>query len=306
MERVILTALLGAIVVAAAAACGGENGNGGENVRTQQGLSVAFAAQAGASAQERASTAKGAGGTPEARQPSGFGSSAGAASEVVAQAGAESLAGLTVAGYGVASVDADSAILELYFSTGAYPKPVTGSEGESQSQTVQAGPITEADLRSVIDAIVAQGVDRDDIEFLGGSYYDPSYSSATLRVTVRNLDNLGKIIQAATDAAGGLGNIVLQGSYVSYTISDCVALEQAALRAAAEDAGKRADALAQALGVSRGSITGASNYAYSPFGGTPCDTGNVSPYPIGGITYTEGQARQVQLYATVTVTYEIP
>ena len=303
MKRVILTALLGAIVVAAAPACGGENGNGGEKVRTQQGLPVAVAAQAGASAQARASGAKGAGATTEAPQPSGFGSSAGAASEVVAQAVTESLAGLTVAGYGMASVDADSAILELYFSTGAVVRPAPGGEDESQSQTTETGPIAEADLRPVIDAIVAQGVDRDAIEFLGGSYYDPSYGSATLRVTVRNLDNLGMIIQAATDAAAGLSNIVLQGSYVSYTISDCAALERDALRAAAEDAGKRADALAQALGVSRGSTTGASNYAYSPFGGTPCDTGKVGPYPIGGITYTEGQARQVQLYATVTVTY---
>jgi uncharacterized protein YggE len=303
MKRVILTALLGAIVLAASPACGGGNGNGGEEVRTQQGLPVAFAAHAGASAQERASSVTGA--TPEAPQPPGFAKSADGASEVAAQAVTEGLAGLTVAGYGLASVDADSAILELYFSTGAVVRPAPGGGDESQSQTTETGPIAEADLRPVIDAIVAQGVDRDDIEFLGGSYYDPSYGSATLRVTVRNLDTLGMIIQAATDAAAGLSNIVLQGSYVSYTISDCGALEQDALRAAAEDAGKRADALARALGVSRGSIAGALNYAYSPFGGTPCDTGNVGPYPIGGITYTEGQARQVQLYATVTVTYAL-
>jgi hypothetical protein len=78
-------------------------------------------------------------------------------------------------------------------------------------------------------------------------------------VTVRRLGDLGKIVQAATDTSTGLGDIVLQGSYVNYTIWDC-----AALRAAAEDADTRADALAQALGVDRGSVTGASNYAYSP------------------------------------------
>lgn len=42
---------------------------------------------------------------------------------------------------------------------------------------------------------------------------------------------------------------------------------------------------------------------YSAHGGTSCNVSRISPYPMGGIAYAEGQAQQVQVHATVTVTY---
>ena len=36
-----------------------------------------------------------------------------------------------------------------------------------------------------------------------------------------------------------------------------------------------------------------------------CYGGGTAPYPIGGVTYAEGQASEVQLSASITVTYEI-
>jgi hypothetical protein len=42
-----------------------------------------------------------------------------------------------------------------------------------------------------------------------------------------------------------------------------------------------------------------------PFGGTACSGCYVGPYPVGGVTYTEGQPSQVQVYGTVSVTYAI-
>ena len=301
MQKLLLIAVVFALATAGAA-CGGAGEEEENGIRTEQGLSVAAASQAA----ERAD-AVAAGGAADAEAPPGYVSPDEAAGQIVAEAAVGSLEGLTVAGYGMASANADSAIVELYFSTGASEIPVPGAEegSESRSTQVQTVSITEADLQPVIDAIVAQGVNRDDIEFLGGSYYDPAYGSATLRVTLRDLDSLGKIVQAATDAAAGLSGIVLQGSYVSYTISDCAALERAALRAAKEDADARATSLADALGVGRGAVVGAANYAYTPFGGTACEASYVIPYPVGGVRYAEGQASQVQLYATVTVTYEI-
>ena len=59
---------------------------------------------------------------------------------------------------------------------------------------------------------------------------------------------------------------------------------------------------ARALGVGVGAVTGASNYSY--FGGTPCDPGFYpGPYPLGGITYAQGQPREVQVIANIGVTY---
>lgn len=296
-----------ALVLVMAAACGGGDKKPDEQVHANSGLGVAFAAQAGARAADRAISG-------EASQPSGGGGQSAvdtaqrSAEEIALQSSGGGLPGLTVLGYGMASAAADSAIVEFYFSTGSAVKPDavpdTGSNSSSEQTQTTAG-IKESDLQPVIDAIVAAGVSRESIEFLGGSYYDPLYSSATLRVTTNDLGKLGAIIQAGTNAAGTLSNIALQGSYVSYTISDCAGLEKQALQAAKQDAEARADVLAGALGVARRAVTAASTYSYSTFGGTPCNGGSVAPYPIGGVTYAEGQASQVQLSASITVTYEI-
>jgi uncharacterized protein YggE len=212
----------------------------------------------------------------------------------------------------MASAEADSAILELYFSTtSSYPRPADGGSGSSpgaepDAQTTPATTgISVEDLQPVIDALADAGVDREDIEYVGGSYYDPYYASATLRVTVSDVDRLGGLMDAAADAAANLTDIYLQGSYVSYTISDCAALETAALGEAVNDADTRATALAAAAGVTRGALTGASSDAYSPWGGTACSGGYVGPYPVGGVTYAEGQPSQVQVYASVSVTYDV-
>jgi uncharacterized protein YggE len=307
MQRIVLGAV--ALLLLTTTACGGGGNHEADQGKANSGLSVAFAAQAAARAADlRASK--------EASQPSaagGGGQSAldtaqRSAGEVALQSTGGGLPGLTVLGYGMASTAADNAILEFYFSTGTAVKPdaVPGNTGSSSSeQTQSTTAIKESDLQPVIDAIVAKGVARDSIEFIGGSYYDVSYSSATLRVTTKDLAKLGDIIQAATDAAATLTNIALQATYVSYTVSDCAGLERQALQAAKEDAQSRADVLAGVLGVTRGALTAASTYSYSTFGGTVCGGNVTTPYPIGGVSYAEGQASNVQLSASITVTYAI-
>lgn len=311
LEKIgIITVIL--MLAAVSAACSGSDDDPTKtpSVQSQSGLSVAFALQAGQRARDRSTS----GDTSQgAAAPS---------SETVGDSTSRSAGslrysfsndGLTVTGYGMATANADSAILELYFSTSSsYPRPATGSDGtstngsspDSQTTPTTTG-ISEADLQSVIDALVAAGVDRSDIEYIGGSYYDPYYASATLRVTVKDIGKLGDLMKAASDSAAGLTDVYLQGNYVSYTISDCSALEASAMTEAANDADARSKALATAVSVARGSVTGASSDAYSPFGGTACSGGYVGPYPVGGVTYAEGQPSQVQVYATVSVTYAI-
>jgi uncharacterized protein YggE len=183
--------------------------------------------------------------------------------------------------------------------------PGSGSSGE-ESTTTSSGAITEEDLQPVVDALVDVGITRDDVEFLGSSYYyDAYWSSATLRVSVRELDLLGDAVGAATDASLTLGDISLQSTYVSYMVEDCAPLEEAALAAAVEDAQARADAFASALSVTRGTLTGAQTYSYSPFGGSPCNVGNIGPYPVAEVAYSESRTSDVTLYANVTLTYAI-
>jgi uncharacterized protein YggE len=297
----LLTTLLAGTIVGCGG--GGSTSTPSPQIHLEKGLVVAAAVQAGQRAQDQLTAGgKSTSGAvaPGARTGTSASTSGSAAYSI-------SNDGLTVTGYGLASANADSALLELYFSTSsAYPRPDTG--GSSQSSTTPSTPtsaISEKDLQPVIDALMGAGVARADIEYIGGSYYDPYYASATLRVTVRDVSKLGDFVKAATDASAGLSDVYLQGSYINYTMSDCSALESAALREAVSDADARSTALASALSVSRGAIKGASNEAYSPFGGTACGGSYVGPYAVGGVAYTQGQSRQVTVYATVSVTYGI-
>ena len=112
-------------------------------------------------------------------------------------------------------------------------------------------------------------------------------------------------MQAAQAAAANLGDIALNTTNVSYTVSDCAALEKAAMDAAVADAKERADSFAASLGVGLGGIVGASHYSYAPYGGTACDGNFAGPYPMGGVAYAAGSAPSVQVFANISVTYAI-
>jgi len=316
LGSLLAVALLGGLVAWAA----DENAAPVSAVRTQKGLNVAAITQGLASGEE-SDTVSGGTGAP-IPVPPGFrstGLDAGIARDAERYAGAPLLQqgtnGITVQGYGSATADADAAIVEFYFSRNG---PVADSGTRSSEPGFSGGvaepaapqdlqevaQITEADLQPVIDAIVAAGVARNDIEFISQPYFDKYYSSATLRVNVGNVDSVDAVVTAATNAATGLSEVLLSGTNVSYTVNDCAALERAAMQAAVEDASERVGVFASALGVGFGSVIGASNYSY--FGGSPCDPGFYpGPYPLAGVSYAEGQPRQVQVIANIAVTYAI-
>jgi uncharacterized protein YggE len=328
-----LGALVAAGSLALLAACGGgDDGEGGGStgeIRTQKGLSVAAQVEGlSASTADQAETAAGVPEPAADRQAGGGGAGAAgigydsaATQQDAARFGGAPLLqqgndGVTVQGYASATADADSAIAEFYFSRNG---PVTdtpagraepGSSGSGGAEPAPApdiqevAPISEADLQPVIDAIVGAGVSRDKVEFIAQPYFDKFYSSATLRATIDSADAVDSVVQAGNNAASGLAGISATGTTVSYTVNDCTALEEAAMRAAVEDAQERAQVFGRSLGVGIGGVTGASNYSY--FGGTPCDPGFYpGPYPLGGVTYAEGQPREVQVIANISVTYGI-
>ncbi|HEY5626188.1 MAG TPA: SIMPL domain-containing protein [Dehalococcoidia bacterium] len=310
-QHLAVVAALAALTIPLFSACGDDDDNGGPGeIRTESGLGVALVA-ANADLTRSSSDESDQGG---AIVPGGSVSPPdlyGAERAPVLQRTSN---GITVSGYGTATVDADIAVVELYFgSYGDGVRPDEGAEpgtsgigSADRAASISAAIITEEDLQPVIDALVDAGVDRDDIEFLGATYYyDAYWYSATLRVTVRDLDILGDAVGAATDASLDLSGISLQGTYISYVVEDCAPLEEAALSAAVEDAEARADVFASALGVTRGALIGAQTYAYSPFGGSPCGVSDAGPYPVAEVVYSENRANDVTLYADVTLTYAI-
>jgi uncharacterized protein YggE len=247
----------------------------------------------------------------------------------------QSLSGLTVQGFGSATADADTAALWLYFGTSfefderpliepGFPEPDidfeerssesgSGSDGSAGTNVVEVAPqpvpapefqevdpITEADLQPIVDAIVSQGVSRDDIEIQIDQYYDMYYSSASIIVTVDDVDSTNAIVEAAAAATGDTADIDFQGNSVSYSVGDCAALELAALEAAVDDAGERGDVFAQALGVGLGEILGASNYSYGA-----CGDGVGGPYPMERYDDFGSGTPEVQVVTAVTITYAI-
>jgi len=321
--RVIAAAAVVLIAVAAiAVACGGD-GNGDETgIRTRQGLAVAALAAGAERSAEAADSQDGTGAAVPGAPSADTGVSKGGTSFVAPDfypypTLQESQNGITVQGFGSAEITADAAILEFYFggkTTGVEPaqrdSSEPGSSGSGSAPESELAPvaqqITEADLQPVVDAIVAAGVPAGDVEVIVTPYYgDPTYGgSATVRATLSNVDAVDAVVKGATSASIP-ATISFSGTNVSYTVSDCAALEKAAMEAAVKDARDRATNFAGVLGVGLGDVAGASNYSSSLYGGSPCDSQFIGPVPLGGIAYAEGQAPDVQLMATVTITFNI-
>lgn len=324
-----------AVLGALAAACGGggsDDGAAGAAITTHKGLAVAAIGANSSNGSSDSAQVTGGGGLASngtssyaqvpAAAPAGEGLSAGAgarsggglvsggfAPAPQLQGGGN---GITVQGYGSASAAADSAVADFYFGTNPgiiKPVPAPGVDGAPVSPPITPGtvkPITEADLQPVIDALTAAGVARGDIKFIGQPYGNPSYSAATLEATIKQISAIDAAVQAAQKAAGGLKEITLQNTNVSYTVADCSALEKAAMKAAAEDAAGRATAFADTLALHLGSITGASDYSYSPSGGGCQPVGGPYPFPtMGAMGYAQGQPGEVQVFASISVTYAI-
>lgn len=337
------TLALGATIAAAAlfAACGGggddANDNSGQSsskITTQHGLAVAALygnnSNVGgdlAGAAPAAETSDGSADDAVARN-SGV-SNSGSDLAAPQQVASDGTLGITVSGFGLATADPDTAILDLWFSRYGYccddikplpePLPVEPDGGNGSSGSAPdiapgepfptAGtvePITEADLQPVIDALVAAGIARDDIEFTGQTYYDQYSASASLRASTSNIDGVQAALDAAQTAAASIENTSMSTS-VSYTLEDCSEIEAAALAAAVTDANERGQQLADALNVGKGNIIGASDFSWSPSGSECASYG--MPYPMYYDTSARSAAgttaNSVQVVAQISVTFAL-
>lgn len=336
------TLAIGATIAAAAmfAACGGGSdaandnvGKSSSNITTQHGLAVAALygngqSNVGGDLAAPAPAAEGSASDTTSRNSSSQisdGSKTGA--DVAApQAVGDGTQGITVSGFGLATADPDTAIIDLYFSRYGYccndvkplPEPAlppdangsTGSSGIAPGEpfptTGTVEPIAEADLQPVIDALIGAGVIRGDIQFTGQTYYDQYNASATLHATVKNIDSVQNALEAAQTAAAGIADTSMN-SGVSYTLDDCSAIEKAALEAAVTDANERGQQLADALHVGKGKVIGASDFSWSP-SGSQCSSYGM-PYPIAYDTIARdasgGTSNSVQVVAQISVTYAL-
>jgi hypothetical protein len=165
-----------------------------------------------------------------------------------------------------------------------------------------------ANMTKVLDAIKAQGVDPKDIQtsqynvnpitnYKEGQPPEITGYQVTnvVNVTVKNLDNLGKILDAGMSAgANYLGG-------VSFSIADTKALETESRTLAVKDAQQKAQTLAQAAGVKLGrvlSITEGASYNPPPMPyGRAMAADAVAPGPV--------QAGSLEIATNVEMRFEI-
>ncbi|MEH2086791.1 SIMPL domain-containing protein [Nostoc sp.] len=192
---------------------------------------------------------------------------------------------LMVIGQGVVRVPADTADIELVFSSGSsndelqtQPSslPETrrlsspsgfGSPSLLEQQDRAASPTllfnyktaaeplpnkkspTKATLQPVVDSLVAKGIRADKIQV----QINPNASENNAKILVRlekpTRDRVQEIVATANKSTSQIENLSVKSVGVEYAVNDCQALQSSVYQSAMKDAQSRAQALATAMEV---------------------------------------------------------
>lgn len=192
---------------------------------------------------------------------------------------------LMVIGQGVVRVPADTADIELVFSSGGsndelqtQPSslPETrrisspsgfGSPSLLEQQDRAASPtlvfnyktaaeplpnkksLTKATLQPVVDSLVAKGIRADKIQV----QINPNASENNAKILVRlekpTRDRVQEIVATANKSTSQIENLSVKSVGVEYAVNDCQALQSSVYQSAMKDAQSRAQALATAMDV---------------------------------------------------------
>lgn len=208
---------------------------------------------------------------------------------------------ITVSGEGEVTVAPD--IAELSFGVTTGPQTTAKAATDKLSK----------DMNAIMAAITALGIAEKDIK-TESFYLNPSYDWAdgrqrlrgyeatqSLRVKVRDLDKVGDVLTAATNAGAN------QAGGVNFTMDDPEGKRDEARTEAIANAKKKAEALADQLGQTLGDVqsfqeNGGGYYPPMPYmvkeaygvGGGAADQASV-PLPSG----------EQDITVTVTITYEL-
>lgn len=155
---------------------------------------------------------------------------------------------ITVTGEGKVSAAPDIAEMSFGVTTGV------------KSTSKEASTSIATDMNKVLAAVKAMGIDDKDIR-TESFYLNPTYdwtdgrqrlrgyeATQSLRVKVRDLEKVGDVLTAATDAGAN------QAGGVSFTIEEPDAKQTEARTEAIADAKKKAEALAAQLGEGLGDV----------------------------------------------------
>ena len=204
---------------------------------------------------------------------------------------------LEVNGEGVVNVTPDMA----YINIGVETEDVDASVAQSENAKL---------MTSVKEAIMNAGIDEDDMQTMNYSiyktynYYDDREreevykATNTLKVTVRDLDNLGSLIDVASKSGANKINSI------QFTVEDEEAYYQEALVLAMSNAKGKANAILGTMEKKAGTPVKISEESYG--GEILRDTGAIAfSAKAESMNYsTPIQAGDIQVTANVTVEYD--
>lgn len=204
---------------------------------------------------------------------------------------------LEVKGEGIVNVTPDMA----YINIGVETEDIDASVAQSENAKL---------MTSVKKAIMNAGIDEDDMQTMNYSiyktynYYDDREreevyrATNTLKVTVRDLDNLGDLIDVASKSGAN------QINSIQFTVEDEEAYYQEALVLAMSNAKGKADAILGTMDKTSGTPVKITEESYG--GGILRDTGAIAfSAKAESMNYsTPIQAGDIQVTANVSVEYD--
>lgn len=214
-------------------------------------------------------------------------------------------AGLTVVGVGSATAPADTAVIYLNYYSNYYPQPTESSSAPPLPPTP-----TAADIKPVVDALVAAGAIANNIE----TNIDPN-AAGSFRVRAKfekpTQAKIQALVAAANAAASKNGKFSTGGAQIGYFTNNCPALETEARRLAMADARSRSSALATIADVTLGnlvSVMESATFGYYGGGFTACPSATDNqalqdPYAMQGVDLLSPSV--VRINSSVSVTYEM-
>lgn len=208
----------------------------------------------------------------------------------------ENLRSVTVNGSGTITLTPDMATISIGVSTQDKDAQVALNSNNAQAQTIRETlaefNIAEDDIKTANFSIwPRQNYDRDG-EITGTVYVVQN----TVVVTVRDLDQLGKVLDAVVRSGAN------QINGINFNIADREPAYQQALEAAMDNARNRAEALANAADVSLGEVQNINTFVSGggpiiPYQSLAFDTAGGDSVPISGGT--------LEIAVQVTVVYEL-
>lgn len=239
---------------------------------------------------------------------------------------------LMVIGQGVMKVPADTADIELVFSSGGSNDQLE-TKPSSLSQTRRISPLTlllnyktaaeslpsnksltKATLQLVVNSLVAKGISADKIQVQINT--NSSENNAKILVRLEKPTRVSEapplearvqeIIATANKSTSQLKNLSIKNVGVEYAVNDCQALQSSVYQSAMKDAQSRAQALATAIGVKLGTPSVAEPFYTLLYPSCSSKTGVTLPSFASFLlspTYNPDALAEVEMKKDIFVTY---